>query len=233
MRGATFSSLISDLRDELRRANSPSASPDDEPSLGRTINRLYRTLYLKHDWPHLLKMFTPIPLNAGQRYYDVPTGLEFDRIIEAKVWWNGHAISIQRGIEFADYELYNPDLDQRTSPIEKWDVRWTGVKEQIEVWPKPDSTAQTLQFRGVHRIDPLVSPEDKCLLDNDMVVAFAAAELLKAQKSDDADAKLQIANELFRVLTTRAVSAGGKPVRIGLGDVEQVSSRRSTVRVSG
>lgn len=233
MRGATFASLISDLRDELRRANTPSASPDDEGSLRRTINRVYRTLYLKHDWDHLKKLFPKITLNAGQRYYDVPTGLEFDRILEAKVWWNGSALPVERGIEFSDYEVYNPELNERTAPIVKWDVRWMTTKEQLEVWPLPDTTAQYFQFHGLQRIDPLVSATDKCLLDSDMVVAFAAAELLKAQKSDDADAKLQMANELYRTLTIRAGAAGGKSYQIGVGSGEEGRRPRAEVRISG
>lgn len=234
-RGATLAELISDLRDELRRANSPSASPDDTASLRRTINHVYRLLYYNHDWPFLNYVFPAITLNAGQRYYDVPTGLDADRVIEAKVKWSGDFIMLDRGITFDDYNGYDPEDDERTSPALKWDVRFTGETDQIEVWPLPDGTTQSLRFYGTYACDPLVNDTDTCRLESEVVVLFAAAELLKAQKSEDADAKLQLANELLRLVRIRSTSAGASGFRLGVGVTKDADRPhpRATVRISG
>lgn len=234
-RGATLSELISDLRDELRRANSPSASPDDTPSLRRTINHVYRTLYYNHDWSFLKHNFQAITLNAGQRHYDLPPGLDADRIIEAKVKWSSDFLPVERGITMDDYNAYDPEDDERTSPILKWDVRFTGEREQIEVWPLPDGTAQSLRLFGVYACDPLVNDTDQCRLEGELIVLYAAAELLRAQKSDDADAKLQMAQELLRQLRIRSTSAGGSEFRLGAGMRSEADRPhpRATVRISG
>lgn len=236
-RGATLAQLISDLRDELRRANSPSASPDDTASLRRTINHVYATLYYNHDWAFLKQEFPAIQLQAGEQYYDMPDGLDIERIISSRVKWSGDFIDIVRGISLEDYNAYDPEDNERNSPALKWDVRFTGTKEQIQVWPLPDSSSQSLRFVGVTKVNRLVNDTDICRLDSDLVVLYAAAELLKQQKSEDADAKLQMAQELLRLLRLRSTSGGESTgtYRVGLGPAlpPDRANPRTTVYISG
>lgn len=235
-RGATLRQLVSDLRDELRRANSPSASPDDTASLRRTINHVYRVLYYNHDWPFLTQMFPAITLNAGQRYYDLPGGLDADRVITSRVKWSGVFSPIERGIAYEDYTAFDPEDDERSSPALKWDVRFTGEREQIEIWPVPDGGAQSLRLFGITKCDELVSDDDVCRLESELVVLYAAAELLKAQESKDAEAKVQMAQELLRLLRIRASAAGDEgQYRVGLGltGMQEKLYPRTTVRISG
>jgi len=233
-RGATLSQMISDLRDELRRANSSSAGPDDVGSLRRTLNHVYRLLYYSHDWSFLKTRFPAITFNTGQRYYDFPAGLDPDRITDVKLAWSGNFVDIERGIDIADFNAFDPEADERTSPAIKWDVTFTGTKEQIEIWPLPDSTAQSLRFTGVYACSELIDNDDRCRLESELVVLFAAAELLKAQKSEDADAKLAQAQSLLSLIKLRSTSAGGKSYRVGLGSGEpEKLNPRTTVRIGG
>lgn len=232
-RGESLRQLISDLRDELRRANSPSASPDDVPSLRRTINHVYRLLYYDNEWPFLDRLFERITLNPGQQYYDFPEGLDPDRVITAHVWWSGLASEIERGIAIEDYNAWDPQQNQRSSPAMKWDVRFTGEREQIEVWPLPDTSSQTLQFFGTQAAPRLVNDEDVCVLESELVVLYAAAELAPAD-SPDKSAKLELAREMLRLTKVRANSAGGKEFRVGLGaSGGQKVHPRALVRISG
>lgn len=233
-RGDTLRQLISDLRDELRRANSPAASPDDVASLRVTINHVYATLVAANDWPFLQTMFPPITLNAGQRFYDMPEGLDVDRITTVNVEWSGDPNPVERGIGFPEYADYDPDLDERTSPIMKWDIRFNPVagKEQIEVWPLPDGTTQSLKFYGQYNCPRLVDDTDVCRLDGTLVVLYSAAELLP-KDSPDKEAKLELAKELLRQLKLRGVSGGEKRYQMGLGDTPsgEYLRARSTVRI--
>ena len=231
-RGATLSQLISDLRDELRRANSPSAGPDDEPSLRRTINHVYRTLYYAHDWSFLKHMFQAITLNAGQRYYDLPDGLDMERIIEARVKWGSQFHPISRGIGFDEYNTYDPEDDERSSPASRWDIRYTGTTDQIEIWPLPDGSSQSLRLFGVYECNELVDEADVCRLESEIVVLYAAAELAKAQDNKDADAKLELAKEMLRLVKIRSASGGETGVQVGLGSAGKADNFRATVRVS-
>lgn len=230
-RGATLQQMVSDLREELRRANSPAAGPDDYGPLRRTINHVYETLYAAFDWPHLKTYFPHMPMNAGQRHYDLPPGLDYDRTVDVRVWWNGIPESIERGVGFDDYLSYNSENNERTSPVLKWDVRFTGEREQIEFWPLPDDSAQSVQFVGLWKFAPLVNDTDVCRLESEMIVLYAAAELA-AKDSPDKEAKLQLARERFRVAKLRSVSGSGKTFRVGLdGDGHSRRPTEAVVRV--
>lgn len=226
-RGATLLQLVSDLRDELRRANSPAAGPDDTGPLRRTINHVYETLYTSHNWPHLETFFPKLTMNAGQRYYDVPEGLDYERIIDVRVWWNGIPEPMERGIGFDDYQSYDSTAGVRSSPVLKWDVRFTGEREQIEFWPIPDSSIQSVQFVGLWAHQRLVNDTDICRLDSEVVVLYAAAELLP-NDSPDKQAKLQLGQELLRLKKVRATSGAGKTFQLGVG---QSASRRPSEAV--
>jgi hypothetical protein len=229
-RGDTLQQLVSDLRDELRRANTPSAGPTDTASLRRTINHVYDLVYASFDWPHLLRYFDKITLNAGQRYYDPPAGLDYERLQQAVVWWNGLPEPLARGISFDDYATYDPAADERTSPALKWDVRFTGSTEQIEIWPLPDSGAQSIQFAGIQKIERLVDDNDICRLDGEIIVLYAAAELLPKDSSDKT-AKLQLVQERLRLARLR--SGNGQDVRLGVKSIGGVArSSQAVVRVS-
>lgn len=230
-RGVSLQQLISEVRNELRRADSPSAGPDDTGPLRRTINHVYETLYAAHNWAHLNTFYPKIPMAAGQRHYDVPDGLDFDRITDVRVWWNGLPEPIERGIGFDDYATYDPDANERTSPVLKWDVRFTGDHEQIEFWPLPDSAAQSIQFVGIQKFEPLVNDTDKCRLESEVVVLYAAAELLP-KDSPDKEAKLQLAQERLRLAKLRGTSGAGKTYRLGLdGDGAPRRATEAVVRV--
>lgn len=231
-KGATLAELISDLRDELRRANSPSASPDDTASLRRTINHVRTLVFYDNDWPFLNRQFDPIALSAGQRYYDFPEGLDPDRVMDARVGWSGLDEKIDRGITYDDYNAWDPAKNERTSPIMKWDVRYVGGAMQIEVWPLPDGSAQTLKFYGTQAVPPLVNDTDRCPLESEVTVLYAAAELLP-KDSADKEAKLALAKELLRLARVRGNSSGNKVYRMGLGTSDERPHPRATVRVRG
>lgn len=232
-RGKTLRQLVSDLRDELRRANSPTAGPDDIASLRRTINHNYNILWMGNDWPFLRRRFPAITLNAGQRYYDFPSGLDPERITDVKVKWSADFMPVERGITVQDYTLFDSESDERSAPMMKWDIQFTGTREQIEVWPIPDATAQSLRFDGVQSRDELVDDDDICYLESEIVVLYSAAELLP-KDSPSKDAKLALAKELLRLARVRGNSAGGREFRLGLeGEGSNRPHFRSNVRVSG
>lgn len=228
-RGTAFLEIVQAVRDELRRAS----SPDDSASVKATVNHNYEILYLNNDWPFLQTQFDGITLAAGQRFYDFPTGLDPERVIKARVLWSNNYVEIERGISEADYNAYDPAQDQRTAPVLKWDVRFTGTNEQIEVWPIPDGTVQSLHLFGIYKFAKLVNDADTCRLDGTLIQLYSAAELLP-KDSPDKDAKLQLAKELLRTLKARGNSGAGKRFTNGLGvDTAERVHPRAIVRIGG
>ncbi len=229
-RGAQFSSLYTRLRSDVRRSAEPALGVSDLDNLKQVINRVYATLYNGYDWPHLRRVFDRVNLEAGSRYYDLPTGLNIERVERSAVWYNGLPHLMQRGISFEEYAGFNSDIGVTSEPALRWDVRWMTTKEQIEVWPIPSSNAQQIEFIGIQAITTLVDDADVCLLDDDLIILFAAAEILAADGAKDAGIRLQAAQAHLKTLEMRT-KACLKSYRMGLGDSNPEMSGRAIVRV--
>lgn len=231
MRRKQFIQLVYDLRAELSRAVDPAAGVADLPSLKQTISRNYETIYDDYDWPHLSIFSSRAAINAGQRYYDFPANMSYDTIDEAVVWWSGQPVPLERGIGFDNYADSDPEADDRRDPATHWDVRFTGTREQIELWPLPASAGQ-MQFKGKKKFVPLIDDNDICLLDDHLVVLTSAVELLPRQKSGDAQIKLAALRGRYDRVKGRSKGAG-KSYRIGMGSGSSTGGApsRATIRV--
>jgi hypothetical protein len=215
-RGVQLLQLTTRLRAELGRSTSAALGAADVPTLHQAINRAYETLYERPVWPHLRREFAKISLAAGQRYYDPPAEMDTDGVERAVVWWSGHPYPLTRGISFEQYSAYDSTIDERTSPASRWDVRWTGVTDQIEVWPIPSDNNQRLQFIGRTKFTRLVNDDDLCRLDDVLVVLHAAVTLAMGRKGNDAAMFQAAAQQRYEDLLANGHAAD--PVtRIGLG----------------
>ena len=170
-------------------------------------------------------------LSAGQRYYDLPTDINYERIEEAVLWYSGQPHVLDRGIDFGDYAQYDSDSGDRSDPQLKWDVRFTGTKEQVEVWPIPSSNTNVVQFKAIRNLNSMTNDADTCQIDGTLIILFAAAEILTRQKSQDAQAKLATANALYSKLKGR--TKGASTITVLGGGTDQRSLRGHTIiRVS-
>jgi hypothetical protein len=226
-RGKQLLSLIAQLRAETGRSQDVAVGVDEVENLKVILQRTQELLYEEYEWPHMVVQRT-ITLAAGQRYYDLPSDLNFDRIQDVKLRYNTVYVDLERGIEFEDYSIFdsNASTPERSFPTLKWDVRDTGSGEQVEVWPIPNQEA-TIYLYGTKKLGDLIQEADTADLDDRLIVLFAATEILSRQKSNDARIKLSQAEK--RLLTLRRNSqAASKPVQIGLGGGPHKPDRNRT-----
>lgn len=204
-RNTSFGQIVQQLRNEVGRSNAAgSAGVADYDQLKQLLNRHYETLYLDYDWPHL-RFITPlIATSAGARYYNIPATLDYERIERMVNWVSGRPYDIERGIETPDYAINDSNNDSRAGLILKWDIRFTGVSEQIELWPIPAANDQQLQMTGFRKFVRLVADADLCRLDDNLIVSFAAAEVAP---KDDKMTKLKVAQALYSRLKGRTKGA--------------------------
>lgn len=209
MRGSQFLTLLNMLRDELRRSTDPAVSSSDADGLKRVLNRNYEFLYTDYDWPILHRVFPSSQILSGQQLYDLPPDLDAERIESVAIWYGGQAVPATRGIGFEQYNSFDPEDDERSSPVTHWDLRSSALHNhvQYELWPLPDDTIQYVQFIGYKRFERLVNDADPCLIDDNLVVAFSAAELLTAQGSADAENKVRSAQAMYARLRSRLKAA--------------------------
>jgi len=235
-RGTTLGDLVTKLKAEAGHSSAINLTVDKADAFKQTLRHVQEQLYYDYDWPHL-RIVASKTMAAGSRFYDVPVDatygtINFDRIEAVECEYNDSFIEVGRGIGFGEYNQYDPADDERSDPVLRWDVRWTGSKAQIEVWPLP-SSATKLWFRGIRDLSALTSNSDTADLDDNMIVLYAAAEILARQKSEDARAKLAAAQSLYARLKGR--SKGASPMTVyGGGDDHRTSRTHGTViRISG
>lgn len=199
--GTNLAGLLVMLRAEARLTQTVSAGLNSDPTLRQLIKRTQDTLWLENDWPHL-RVFRDITTEAGQRYYDPPADMDFNRIFKVEQKWNNLWREVTYGIGEHEYNLYDPDMDRRTDPV----IRWMLTEDQkIELWPLAATSAIPIRFRGVKTIPLLVADSDVAALDDELIVLLAAAEVLTSTKALDAKAKLNAATSRMRRLMSGGV----------------------------
>jgi hypothetical protein len=235
-RGTQFLQLQKMLREEVNRSSSVSVGVDDLPGLKDKLQRTQETLYDEYDWPFLREIFPLKQMQAGVRYYDFPVDagnlpLNVERVEKVVVWFGNIARPLIRGIGFPQYSVYNSANGVTSDPAIRWDIRWTGSKEQYEIWPMPASTnASQVQFEGIRQLRPLVQDSDVADLDDQMIVLFAAAELLAKQGSQSASVVLKLAQARMNRMKSRVST--DEAYRMGMGDRHHENKVKIVVRAS-
>ncbi len=236
-RGITFAECVVQLRDEIGRDHDPSVGISDLPGLKQVIARIYEDLWDEVDWPHLRTEFDKILLQAGQRYYDLPTAasgtltMNYERIEHIVTWYSGLPHRLERGITPEQYATYDSTTGVSADPALRYDIRFTGTKEQLEIWPIPSSTNQySVQITGIPKVTRLVNDADVLMLDDRLVVLLAASEMLESRKAGDGRSKMKAAQQrLFRLIGRGKSKNDG--YRIGMGNTTRMDPYKAIVRV--
>ena len=135
------------------------------------------------------KAVVTLPAVVGTQYYNLPAGIDFDRL-EEKVYTNvvNFRYQMSYGITQDDYNIYRSDQRVIGSPCFRWQLININSVLQIELWPIP-SVAQTIYFTGLLPLVQMVADTDTCVIDDMALVLFSAAEQLARKGSGDAQAK--------------------------------------------
>lgn len=220
MRNTTLIKLLDDLRAETRSSLNPAHNAQVRDTQVKMLQRVQERMWDDFNWPHL-RVERTIPCQAGQRYYDTPADLSIDRLERIEFSTDGRWYLLEYGISGANYGTWNSDLDQRSWPIRCWKFH---EGEDIEFWPIADRGVDpvtldgNLRFTGIRKLKPLVADDDRADLDDRLIVLYAAAEMLAASGSKDAQFKLDQANTIYAKLRsdlspTRSFSMFGIGVR--------------------
>ena len=204
-RNTTLQVLLNDLRSESGHAISSALGKSTQEMMVNLLNRVQRRLWEDFAWP-FLQVKKDITLQAGQRYYDIPSGLTLERVQSASFKNGSSWHKIFYGISTQDYTIHDSDTGSRSWPIRKYEAYGAA---QVEVWPIPSENADVTTGDGLFRLEgtgdlsAFVSMSDTADLDDQLIVLFAAAELLTRQKSPDAQLKQQQANVHYQRLRAR------------------------------
>ena len=204
-RGVSLGNLLTDLRSEIGHSLQVSLGKASRDPLINLLQRTQKRLWEDYNWP-FLKITKDLTIAAGQRYYDIPDDLTFERITRVEVKHGSQWTKLHYGIAGAEYNSHDSDAGDRSSPTQKYDAYGTG---QIEIWPIPanNSNATTLadavRIHGIKNLSAFVSEADTADLDDQLIVLFAAAEVSARQKQSDAQNKLAQAQAHYMRLKAR------------------------------
>lgn len=202
-RGTSFGELMTKLRIAARYDPNPALSKNMEPLMRQTLQDTQERLYDEFDWP-FLRVHRDKVLSAGQRFYDFPDDLNLERTIKVDVRHGSEWLPVERGITLDEYSLYDSEADVRCDPVLRWEVMDTGGGEQMEVWPLPATNNAQLRLTGIRKLKPLVEASDIADLDDQLIVAFAAGELLGGAKNPVAQVKFQQGARRLELLQGRS-----------------------------
>lgn len=196
-RNQTLLQLLQDYRAEVRASGNVAHNANVRDTQVRLLQRHQETLYDEVDWSHLrVERFQN--LQAGQRFYDTPDDLSIERLEKIEVRYGDQWEPLFNGIRPEHYSQWDSYRDERSWPVERWQVY---EADQIEVWPIPADNADPaslegqLRLTGIRTLRPLVQDDDRADLDDRLIVLFAAAETLAAQGAPDAGLKLKAAQQ--------------------------------------
>lgn len=193
-RGTQLIALLDQLRKELKESANPSSGVNTLDTYKYKLDAQQEFLYNDYTWPFLNGRFD-VTMQAGERYYDLPVNPGTIKKIEFQ--WNNVWSPIHRGISGQNYNSLNSDTDMRNDPVQAWDFF---EENQFEVWPIPASNGSTFRFYGTQALTKLVNDDSRAVLDDRLIVLFAAANLAPKEQYQR---KLAEANSYYRAIKKR------------------------------
>lgn len=218
-RGVTLGQLLDDVRAEVGHSLQPNLGKASRDVIIGMIQRVQKRLWEDYSWP-FLKVTRDIQIQAGQRYYDLPSDITLERVERVETKHGDYWTKLHYGIGAEEYNQHDSDRGVRSSPLRRYDAY---ENNQIEFWPIPannsDATTGTDSIRiyGIRNLSPFIAESDTADLDDQLLVLFAAAEILTRQKQSDSQSKLAQAQAHYQRLKARMaktdtfVISGGEP----------------------
>lgn len=204
MRGASLTSLLDQLRAATRRSLNPAHNNQTRDTDVLLLRAKQEELWEAYPWPHL-EVDRYLQLQTGQRYYGPPAAdLRIDRVLAIEVKYGGVWTPLHYGIGAAQFSTWDSQLDERSWPVERWQI---AEDEEIEVWPIPGDTGTIadyegyLKVRGIKNLSQLVDDADTADLDDKLLVWSVAAEQLASAEDKAAQAMFDKAAARLRKVT--------------------------------
>lgn len=225
-RGATLGALIQGVRIAARYDPNPALSLNLNPAIIQTIQHTQERLYEEFDWP-FLRVRRDKVMAAGQRYYDFPVDINLERVQRIDIRYGDRWLPVNRGITLDHYNAHDSDADARLDPVQRWDVTDNGDGDQLEVWPIPITDGANLRFTGIRNLKPLIETSDVSDLDDQLIILYAAGELLGGAKNPLAQVKFSEAKQLKEILHGRVQKTRNNTVSFAGSMVDDTRRERT------
>lgn len=231
----TLEEAVVRVQREVEDLPGSSRNPEEAARYAYLILRVQRFLGMEYVWRNL-RAERDITLAAGEDIGDFPADLDPNRISTVHARYNGAWERVYRGLPVELDNIYDRNENDLVDPPTNWEYiegrQSIAVNEdpslllrpRFRVWPRPLS-ATTLRFVGM-RLLPQTVPNIETVqgrqaytlvLDPDMLVLQAAAEVMAGRKDSKAQAVAEMANRRLRQMVA-AQQTGGPRASFKIGE---------------
>lgn len=232
MTSALLSEMVVDLRAEAGHSLVLGQGTNMEDTLKYYLRRTQREIYAAFDWPQFMAYET-VAVTAGSRLLPGFTNISDEQINTLWTRSGSAWLPVLFGIDPADFSDFDPDSNVQSAPIQRY--RYDPLNAALEIWPIPSLDTSVMGL-GQIKLPPLVADGDKSLLDGQLIVMFAAANVLARQKDEDASLLLNKAQQYLvalqkqngsqkRIAQSMAGGTGGRRPRAGLDYISPSTPR--------
>jgi len=218
MLNQTLGKVVEMVRNEAKLSSKSSRGVDHRDHIVQIIKRTHEQLYDDYDWEYMLihKEDAGKILQAGERYYDYPAGLNVERAFDLWHKYGNVWVPLEYGISQHHYSQHDSDTDERADPALAWQVR---DEKQFEIWPIPTQSIEEVRFSGHKALNILDGDDARLNMDDILISLMCASEILTDNNQPGAPLKTSLATARLQKMRARHGSKGR--VRVGMGGGER------------
>lgn len=211
MRGRTFAQVLESVRLESGRSASTTLGLNEEPALKQRINRLYEFFWFDYNWPFLKIMDADVAVLAGTYKFNPPASIDLERIDKVAVRFSSLWRPVNKGIMTEMYNALDSEADQRSEPIENYDLMQTGATTAEVLATGSFTVTGGTASAGVNKVSAvLVNGVDILGAAVDWVTSHTAtAAALAAQINTFASSPNYIASSAGAIVNIVAITGSG------------------------
>lgn len=170
----TLGEIRSDIQIRLGFGMAGQAGVVNSPLIDSMIRSAQNQLYEQFEWANL-KGVHERTTGTGQQFYDYPPDCNLEQMFSLSVMWAGRYIELQEGIT----------LEERSTPAGSVPKKFER-RDQIELWPVPDSNTYDLRFEYIKTLAPMVVDSDRTSINSEIIFLHALANAKQHYRQPDA-----------------------------------------------
>ena len=234
--GETLTELYERLRAELGDSLNMAHSTDEMRPYQIHLNNAQRDLYDAWPWEGF-DVEVDIPISKGQVDYDLPAQVDINKLYSAHVRYQGRWVALSHGISVSDNNIH--DLDEipkegydyagRANPPERMDIVNVEGEQMIRIWPRPQVDT-TVRLKARRALPKMQNNNDRCILDAQMIVLRAAANVMSRRGTEAAAASARVlkrdAAERFRIVKADNAGTTSDGFSTGLSELNELDAAK-------
>lgn len=139
------------------------------------IQSAQEQLYLQFDWAELKAVYER-STGSDQQFYDYPVDCNIERMTSFVIIWGGRHIPLKEGIEPQHRTLNAGSVPARYER-----------RDQIELYPIPQTDEYTLRFEYIKTLSPLIVNSDRTSLPSEIIYLHALSNAKAHYRQPDAE----------------------------------------------